>query len=265
MRAIPSYRRRPIHEPSSCRSPQREARYESRVCLFLLREGGVVGFRAGQLLRVDDLLVDGLARGGEVGKLRLTALAFEDIDRRDGFRAALIRHRALGDGPVDATGLAALLGRRCVHKAVIHDGLRRVKLLLGLLAVTLAVAIAPERPLAGSAAPLVSAIALSWARVPRAVGTWAVTAWSMTPRTVGAWGVVARALAFLLRSALAPPRSGAPGFPRRPSVGLRGLLAGLSGDRRAFCVLARRCAGRSRCRGFSPVPPAPPPRRPAGR
>src|SRR5579885_1629139 len=160
-----------------------------------------------------DLLVHGLAGGGEERKLCLGALALQDVDRRDRARATLVHHHALGDGPVDAPGLAALLGGRHILEAVIDGRLRDVELLLGLPAVLLA--LAAEGTLALAAGPAAAALLAELAAAFRAALAW---------RTVGTLAAVPAVAA--LAGASVPRRPVAPLPPRRATLALRTLRGG---------------------------------------
>src|SRR5579885_1456586 len=219
----------------------RAARTEDGALLILSVERGVVFFRARELLGMHDLLVHGLAGGGEERQLCLGALALQDVDRRDRARAPLVHHHALGDGPVDAPGLAALLGGRHILEAVIDGRLRDVELLLGLPAVLLA--LAAEGTLALAAGPAAAALLAELAAAFRAALAW---------RTVGTLAAVPAVAA--LAGASVPRRPVAPLPPRRATLALR-TLRGVGGRG----LGAGRCrAGRHAARGgFSPAAPAP--------
>src|SRR5205807_8651667 len=71
--------------------------------------GRVFLLRAGQLLGMDDGLVDRTAGGPEIGKLGIEAVALQDIDRRERLAADLVGGGALDDRPVDAAGPGLLV------------------------------------------------------------------------------------------------------------------------------------------------------------
>src|SRR5581483_8659215 len=80
--------------------------------------GGVLGLRPGQLLGVDDGLVDGAARRPEVGKFGVGAVALQHIDRRHRLVADQIGDGALDDRPMHPARTAFLLD--IVEPAVDH-------------------------------------------------------------------------------------------------------------------------------------------------
>src|SRR5438552_18115541 len=77
---------------------------------------------------MDDLLVDGVSGGAEVGELAVRAVALHDVDGGDRLPADLIGRRPLDDRPVHAARLRLLLD---VVKTTIDDRIERVELALG--------------------------------------------------------------------------------------------------------------------------------------
>src|SRR6266446_2913389 len=104
------------------------SRHESRPGISLAREEGALPLpallgrvfllRAGQLLGMDDGLVDRAAGRPETGKLGIDAVALQHIDGRERLAADLVGGGAFDDRPVDAAGPGLLLD--VVKTAVDH-------------------------------------------------------------------------------------------------------------------------------------------------
>src|SRR6266403_2671522 len=94
------------------------SRHESCPGISPAREGGALPLpallgrvfllRAGQLLGMDDGLVDRAAGRPETGELGIDAVALQHIDGRERFAADLVGGGALDDRPMN-TALAGLL------------------------------------------------------------------------------------------------------------------------------------------------------------
>src|SRR5258705_13657611 len=86
---------------AAARRPGMTARCAGRWQLTLAALfGGVFLFGAGQLLGMDDRLVDRAAGGAEIGKLAVIAIALQDVHGRDRLAADLIGGGGL-EGPPD--------------------------------------------------------------------------------------------------------------------------------------------------------------------
>src|SRR5882757_10141134 len=104
---------------AAARRPGMTARCAGRWQLTLAALfGGVFLFGAGQLLGMDDRLVDRAAGGAEIGKLAVIAIALQDVHGRDRLAADLIGGGALEDRPVHPPRLGLLLD--IVETAIDH-------------------------------------------------------------------------------------------------------------------------------------------------
>src|SRR5207248_3079096 len=102
------------------------AREQSPLTLAALL-GGVLLFRAGQLLGMDDGLIDRAAGGAETGELAVIAVALQHIDRRDRLAADLIGGSTFEDCPVHSASAGLLFD---ILKAAIDDRVERIELAL---------------------------------------------------------------------------------------------------------------------------------------
>jgi hypothetical protein len=95
----------------------------------LLLFGGVFGFGAGQLLGMNNGLVDRAAGGAEIWELAVDSIALQDIDRRHRLAADQIGGGALDNRPVYPTGTTFFFD---ILKAAVDHRVGLVKLALDL-------------------------------------------------------------------------------------------------------------------------------------
>src|SRR5947207_1898400 len=190
------------------------AREQSPLTLAALL-GGVLLFRAGQLLGMDDGLIDRAAGGAETGELAVIAVALQHIDRRDRLAADLIGGSTFEDCPVHSASAGLLFD---ILKAAIDDRVERIELALDF---------SVRHPAAASgrsAAPAVARIAAPITIAPAPV---ALTLFPLTPFPLTRFALIGCSLFSAARAI------GAPIAVRSASGALgRGCAAAFGGGRR---------------------------------